>query len=172
MKRLLNVGGGTTALPEKFNEFEVTTLDIDPSTQPDIVASMTDMGDIGSYDVVWCSHALEHIYPHEVNKALSEFLRVLEPGGHAIIFVPDLEGLKADESPLYIDPTGPVTGLDLIYGHRVAMQDSIHMAHHTGFVANTLTSALIKAGFDQAETSRQPQFNLLGIGIKANAQSD
>jgi len=166
MKRVLNVGSGTTALPDKFGEYEITTLDISPAAKPDIVAPMTDMGDVGEYDVVWCSHALEHIYPHEVPVALAEFLRVIKPGGHAIIFVPDLEGLKADESPLYLDPTGPITGLDLIYGHRVAMQDNIFMAHHTGFVALTLTEALFKAGFDKAEVSRQPQFNLLGIGIK------
>lgn len=165
--KLLNVGGGTTALPDKFSHFEITTLDISPEVKPDIVASMCDMGEIGSFDVVFCCHALEHIYPHEVNTALSEFLRVLNPGGHAIIFVPDLEGLKADESPLYIDPTGPVTGLDLMYGHRVAMQDNIYMAHHTGFVALTLTEAMFRAGFAKAESSRQPQFNLLGIGIKA-----
>jgi protein O-GlcNAc transferase len=168
-KRLLNVGGGTSALPGKFDQFDITTLDISPEVKPDIVASMCAMGEIGEYDVVWCSHALEHIYPHEVNSALSEFMRVLVPGGHAIIFVPDLEGLKADESPLYIDPTGPVTGLDLMYGHRVAMRDNIYMAHHTGFVALTMTQALFDAGFEKAEVSRQPQFNLLGIGIKANA---
>ena len=167
MKKLLNVGGGTTPLPGQFDEYEVTTLDISPEVKPDIVASMCDMGDIGQFDVVWCSHALEHIYPHEVNTALSEFLRVLVPGGHAVIFVPDLEGLKADETPIYIDPTGPITGLDLIYGHRVAMRDNIYMAHHTGFVSVTLTAALLKAGFAKAESSRQPLFNLMGIGIKA-----
>ena len=167
MKRLLNVGGGTSALPEQFSEYQVVRLDIAPETEPDIVASMCDMGGIGPFDVVWCCHALEHIYPHEVPVALSEFLRVLKPGGHAIIFVPDLEGVKADESPLYVDPTGPVTGLDLIYGHRVAMRDNPYMAHHTGFVSVTLTQALLEAGFAQAESSRQPLFNLLGIGIKA-----
>lgn len=167
MKRLLNVGGGTSALPEQFSEYQVVTLDIAPETKPDIVASMCDMGGIGPFDVVWCCHALEHIYPHEVPVALSEFLRVLVPGGHAVILVPDLEGLKADESPLYCDPSGPVTGLDLIYGHRVAMRNNLYMAHHTGFVALTLTQALLEAGFASAESSRQPLFNLLGVGIKA-----
>lgn len=168
MKRLLNVGGGTSGPPPQFNEYHITTLDIAPDTKPDIVASMCDMGGIGYFDVVWCSHALEHIYPHEVPVALSEFLRVLVPGGHAVIFVPDLEGVKADESPLYIDPTGPITGLDLLYGHRVALRTNPYMAHHTGFVSVTLTEALLKAGFAKAESSRQPLFNLLGIGIKAD----
>lgn len=167
MKRLLNVGSGTTPLPAQFNDYAVVTLDIAPEVTPDIVAPMYDMGEIGKYDVVWCCHALEHIYPHEVQAALSEFLRVLVPGGHAVILVPDLEGVKADESPLYVDPTGPVTGLDLIYGHRAALRGNPFMAHHTGFVALTLTEALLKAGFAKAESSRQPLFNLMGVGIKA-----
>lgn len=166
--RLLNAGSGDTPLPGQFDDYEVTTLDIAPEVKPDIVAPMTGMGDIGKFDVVWCSHALEHLYPDEVPLALAEFLRVLVPGGHAVIFVPDLEGIKADESPLYIDPSGPVTGLDLIYGHRANMRGRPHMAHHMGFVSVTLTDALLRAGFSRVQSSRQPLFNLLGIGIKAS----
>lgn len=166
MKRLLNVGSGGTELPPQFRGYDVTTLDISPDCKPDIVAPMHAMGDIGQFDVVWCCHALEHVYPHEVPLALREFHRVLVPGGHTVILVPDLEGVKADESPLYFDPSGPVTGIDLIYGHRGAMRDNLFMAHHMGFVALTLTRALLEAGFSSAESSRQPLFNLLGVGIK------
>jgi hypothetical protein len=53
--------------------WSVVRLDIDPRTEPDIVASMTDLGDIGPYDAVACNNALEHLYPHEVNNALRSF---------------------------------------------------------------------------------------------------
>jgi len=39
-----------------------------------------------SYDLVWCSHVLEHV--QEDAKAMSEFRRVLRPGGTCIIMVP------------------------------------------------------------------------------------
>jgi len=167
-RKLLNVGsGGMRELPEAFADCEHVTLDMDPDCNPDIVASMTDLGDIGRFDIVLCSHALEHVYPHETVKALSEFWRVLKMQGHCLIFVPDLEGIQANELVLYHDSTGPITGLDLIYGHRRNMATNPHMAHHNGFTRATLTEALIQAGFAKAEASRQNGYNLMAVGIKA-----
>jgi SAM-dependent methyltransferase len=85
---------------------------------PDIVASMDDMGDIGLYDAIYCSHALEHLFPWQTPLALSEFLRVLKPGGIAMIFVPDLEDVKPTNDILYESAGGPIAGLDMIYGCR------------------------------------------------------
>lgn len=155
------------ALPEAFQDCEHITVDISPDTNPDIVASMTNLGEIGRYDIVLCSHALEHIYPYETVKALSEFWRVLKMQGHCLIFVPDLEGVSANEVVLYHDQTGPISGLDLIYGHRRNMLKQPHMAHHNGFTKATLTEALLEAGFAKAECSRQNGYNLMGVGIKA-----
>ncbi len=168
MRRLLNVGsGGQKEPPEPFADCEYVTLDVSADCKPDIVASMLDMGEIGRFDIVLCSHALEHIYPHETVKALSEFWRVLKMRGHCLIFVPDLEDVQPNEVPLYFDSTGPITGLDLIYGHRKRMQSEPFMAHHNGFNSATLTEALLEAGFAKAQTSRQPGYNLMAVGIKA-----
>ena len=167
-RRLLDVGsGGDRNLHAAFADCEHVTLDISADCKPDIVAPMTDMGDIGRFDIVLCSHALEHIYPHETAKALSEFWRVLKLQGHCLIFVPDLEGVQPNEVVLYHDQTGPITGLDLIYGHRRHMVTQPHMAHHFGFTRATLTEALLQAGFAKAECSRNPGYNLMGVGIKA-----
>lgn len=48
-------------------------LDIDPSVQPDVVASMTDMTAVAdqSVDAIFSSHNLEHLYPHEAPIASS-----------------------------------------------------------------------------------------------------
>lgn len=168
MRRLLNVGsGGSTALPEGLSDCEHIRLDISADVGPDIVAPMTDMGDIGRFDIVLCCHALEHIYPHETAKALSEFWRVLKIRGHCLIFVPDLEDVRPNEVVLYHDSTGPISGLDLIYGHRRHMATQPHMAHHNGFTRATLTEALLDAGFAQAQCQRQDGYNLMGVGIKA-----
>jgi predicted SAM-dependent methyltransferase len=167
-KRLLNVGSGESKeLPEAFADCEHVRVDIDASCNPDIVAPMTNLGEIGRFDIVLCSHALEHIYPHETVPALKEFWRVLKMQGHCLIFVPDLEGIQANELVLYHDQTGPITGLDLIYGHRRHMATQPHMAHHNGFTAATLTEALLQAGFAKAQASRQFGYNLMAVGIKA-----
>ena len=140
------------------------TLDIDPDTKPNIVGSMTDLGMIadGRYDVVYCSHALEHLYPHEVPRALAEFHRVLKPGGKAVILVPDLEDVPATDAVL---PGSSLCGLHLYYGDASLIEAHPHMAHHSGFVTATLRAAMEAAGF-KVETQRMSYYNLMGIGIK------
>ena len=138
-------------------------MDIDPATKPDVVASMTNMGDIGSFDTVYCSHALEHLYPHEVPIALAEFWRVLKPGGTLVVMVPDLEGVEPTERAL---PGMGLSGLHLFYGDAARIKDAPYMAHHCGFVAETLGDALTATGFVEVETQRETLYNLLGIGRK------
>lgn len=164
--KLLHVGCGGHPCPEWLKDYTETRLDIDPDGQPHIVASMTAMGDIGQYDMIFCSHALEHLYPHQIEAALGEFMRVLVPGGCAVIAVPDLEGVQATDDALYMTADGPVTGHDLIYGLAPTVKASLHMAHHTGFIEKTMTMAMNSAGFSKIVVKRCPYFNLLAIGVK------
>lgn len=163
VKTVLIVGSGSESPPQwKDSGYSVVRLDIDPHTEPDIVASMTAMGDIGPYDVVYCSHALEHLYPHEVPVALGEFYRVLNPGGVAVILVPDLQDVPATDEVL---PGSTLTGLHLYYGDARLIPDHPYMAHHSGFVETTLRDAMEKAGF-KVKTQRMSYYNLMGIGKK------
>lgn len=161
-KRLLHVGCGGDAKPEWATEYIETRLDIDGSHNPHIVASMTDMGDIGEFDAIYCSHALEHLTPADGDKALSEFVRVLKLGGFAMMLVPDLEDVQATDEVILQAPCGPITGLDMIYGLR----DRPFMAHQTGFVKETLNKVLQKAGFSKWSTNRLSNYNLIGVGVK------
>lgn len=165
-KRLLHVGCGGDAKPEWATEYLETRLDIDESCNPDIVASMTSLGDIGTYDAVYCCHALEHLFPHEVETALSEFRRVLNPEGFAMVMVPDLEDVKATDEVILDAPCGPITGLDMIYGKRDVLAEKPYMAHKTGFVYDTLLKAFAAAGFSRAAVNRLTNYNLIGVGVK------
>lgn len=164
-RRILHVGCGGDPLPAWLTGDEIR-LDIDPAVGPDIVASMTALGDIGGFDVVYCCHALEHLYPHEVATALGEFLRVLKPGGFAVVFVPDLEDVQPTDDILYVSPAGPIRGLDLYYGFRPLLAAMPHMAHHTGFVSASLHAAFTAAGFAPVEVKRLPCFNLMAAGAR------
>ena len=137
-------------------------LDIDPRTNPDIVGDMTALGDVGPFDAVACNNALEHLYPHQVDKALREFYRVLKPGGHAIIQVPDLEGVQPTED--LIEEIG-MPGLHLYYGDPARLEDAPYMAHHCGFVQDTLRRVLEMAGF-RVMVKRLPCHQLMGVGTK------
>lgn len=164
MKSVLLAGSGPEAAPDWERQgFAVTRLDIDPSTAPDIVADMVDMGDVGPFDVVHCSHALEHLYPHRVLPALREFMRVLRPGGTASVVVPDLQDVRPTNDPL---PGLGLPGLHLFYGDPAEIEVHPHMAHHCGFIEQTLREVMAEAGFEPVMTSRASGFNLIAMGVK------
>jgi predicted SAM-dependent methyltransferase len=168
MKRgsLLHVGCGGDPLPKYLNLYEETRLDIDETHSPDIISSMTDLGDIGEFDVVLCSHALEHLHPEEAVKAMIEFHRVTKKGGAVIVFVPDLEGIKATNEVVYESTAGPITGLDMIYGFTKMTKDNHYMRHLTGFVSFTLSGLLTKTGFTKVTIKKLNNFSLMGVGVK------
>jgi SAM-dependent methyltransferase len=163
--RVLYVGSGGDHLADWIERgYEEVRLDINPAVEPDIVASMTDMGDIGQFDALVSQHSLEHLYPHEIMRALSEFRRCLLPGGSAVIYVPDLEDVRPTCDVLYVSAAGPITGMDLFYGHHGLIESNPFMAHHCGFTAELLRGALLLAGFSEVTTRRMDNFNLMAIG--------
>lgn len=163
---VLHVGCGFEALPVWLGGLAETRLDIDPRCEPDVVATMTALGDIGPFDVVYSSHSLEHLAPHDVGVALGEFRRVLREGGALVVAVPDLEDARPTEDVLFVSPAGPITGLDLFYGFRSALEAQPYMAHRTGFVRDTLMEAFDSAGFSAAKVERQSNYNLVGVARK------
>jgi ubiquinone/menaquinone biosynthesis C-methylase UbiE len=151
-------------------------FDIDPAARPDVVGTMTDMAAVasGSMAGLYSSHNIEHLYPHEVPVALAEFRRVLAPDGFAVITCPDLQSVCAlvaadrlDEAA-YTSPAGPITPLDILYGHLDSMRrGNLYMAHRTGFTSKTLSKALVAAGFATVALRRReaPYFDLYALAI-------
>ena len=138
-------------------------LDIDSRVKPDIVCSIIAMTPVpdASVDAVWSSHNLEHLHRHEVPLALSEFIRVLRPRGVLLTTLPDLqkvaELVSGDglEDEAYVSPSGPITPLDMIFGHTASLaQGDRYMAHKTGFTAKTLNALLVAAGFEDVVLQR------------------
>jgi SAM-dependent methyltransferase len=174
-RRVLHVGCGVAdprkLPPEWFpmTAWREVRLDIDPAVRPDIVASITDMAVVpaGSFDAVWSSHNVEHLYPHEVLLALTEFRRVLKPDGFLLLTLPDLQqvaALVAEDrltDTAYVSPAGPITPFDMLYGFRGALaQGNAFMGHRCGFTARTLEAALIAAGFPLVRVIRDSSFAL------------
>ncbi|SDI18878.1 class I SAM-dependent methyltransferase [Propionivibrio dicarboxylicus] len=163
-KKFLHVGCGPNCKPRVgpgflSDDWREIRLDIDADVSPDIVASMLDMNMIadGSMDAIYSSHNIEHLYPHEVASVFKEFLRVLDREGILVITCPDLLAVAKAivqsglEQPIYESPSGPVAPLDVLYGFRPALAEGrLYMAHHMGFCLDSLTNALIAAGFASA----------------------
>ena len=169
-KTFLHVGCGLkckdrTTAGFNTDEWNELRFDIDESVSPDIVGSMTDMSAVpsASVDAIFSSHNIEHLYPHDVATALAEFKRVLKVDGFVVITCPDLQSICAliaeDKltEPAYISPAGPITPLDILYGHRPALANgNLYMAHRCGFTRKVLIGTLRAAGFASVAASRRP----------------
>ena len=142
--------------------WEEVRLDIDAGVKPDVVGSIAQLESsfaVESFDAIWSSHVLEHLYAHEVYPALRQFIRVLKPDGFALIMSPDLEAVAHHiiehgvAAVAYESPAGPIRPLDMLYGHSRAIErGQYHMAHRTGFTAERLGNLLHSAGFSTVST--------------------
>ncbi len=178
-RRVLNGGSGPRVrnrVQAIFRDpvWQEVRMDIDPMTAPDVLGSITDMRSSicsGSFDAIWSSHSLEHLHSHEIPLALSEFRRILKPDGFALIACPDLEVVTScllDRGPdyvAYLSPIGPVTPLDMLFGHSASVAaGKRHMAHKTGFTAARLGRLLLEAGFATV-LARTERFDLWTLAL-------
>jgi SAM-dependent methyltransferase len=160
-KKLLNVGGGSRkiGLPPQYAGVEHLLLDIDPAGEPDVLCDARELRTLepAQFDVVYCSHNLEHYHRHEVPRVLAGFMHVLKPDGYAHIRVPDMQAVmqlaverKLDlEDVLYESPAGPIMVLDVMYGlgSQIERSGVDFYAHKTGFTQKSLLKLLREAGF-------------------------
>jgi ubiquinone/menaquinone biosynthesis C-methylase UbiE len=187
-RTFLHVGPGGKTKQQTTREFakpawSEVRLDIDPSVAADIEGSILDMSEVqgGSVDAVYSSHNLEHIYFHEVPLALAEFSRVLSDDGYVVLTCPDLESVCRQVSTegldgvLYESPAGPITALDIMYGHgRSLRAGNLFMAHKSGFSKKTLTESFISAGFTKTATAARgaPFYDLWITATKSKITDD
>jgi predicted SAM-dependent methyltransferase len=167
--RVLHAGAGGKKVPDAFfGSYDEVSLDIDARCNPDIVESMVDMHCIpdNSFDAIYTSHTLEHLYPHDVRRCLTNFNRILRPGGIVMVIVPDLECVQPDEKFVYMSESGPISGLDMYYGHHALVEENPHMAHHCGFVSSTLKAVMESCDLNVEQVFVDEFYNLYGIAYK------
>ncbi len=175
----LSVGAGPNrGLPAHYRDFEVVTLDIDASTNPDVVADVRDLSCLAeaSFDAVYMSHLLEHFHRWEVGVVLEQVHRVLKLGGFVEVRVPHvkavfeavLDGQDVD-GPLYDSAMGPISALDILFGHgRSIEKGNEFMAHKTAFTPHYLERMLRQAKLrvELCQATGGKRFELSGIARK------
>ena len=183
-KLLVNLGSGakgSTWLPAMFGDWRELRVDINAAAAPDILADITDLSAIesGSVDAVWSAHCLEHLYLHEVGKAVGEAFRILAEDGFFCMIVPDLQAiaefLATDRlhDVVYQSPAGPITAHDMIYGYGASLaRGNEAMAHRCGFTPTLLMQKLQEAPFAEIVLKRRTNHELAGIGCKRQAADD
>lgn len=180
-----NLGSGQSQIlrqlddPSAFDGWRELRIDVDPGCRPDIVADLTDLSQVvadGSVDLIYCSHVLEHFYAHQVPAVLSEFARILRPEGAAVLRLPDLSlvmrgtGDFDPERVLYHSPAGPITALDVLYGHRKSVAEGNHfMAHRTGFTETSIARRLLETGFIEVQTRPGPSAEFCAVATREDS---
>ena len=180
MKTFLHVGCGPqykSQIKGFDNEnWKEIRFDIDEKVNPDIVGTLLDMSAVeaGSVDAIYSAHNIEHVFPHEVPIVLREFHRVLKDDGMVVLVCPDLQSVceaVVDDKllqPLYESAAGPISPIDILYGHRPAIaRGNEYMAHKGGFTYSVLNDAFIEAGFKMNYGGRNPdRWELFIISFK------
>ncbi|MBN6740059.1 methyltransferase domain-containing protein [Acidithiobacillus sp. MC6.1] len=182
LSTVLHIGCGPAdkaAMPAGFHgaQWAETRCDIDPDVHPDIVADMTDLSGIesGTFDAVYSSHNIEHLYAHQVPVAMNGFSRVLKEEGFVVITCPDVQALgealaqgRLTET-LYESPAGPIAAIDILWGHRGYMaRGNLFMAHRVGFTAQVLVNTLATCGFASVMCIRRPSvYDLWALASKS-----
>lgn len=178
MKKLLHVGCGPKNKTNTTKIFagegwEETRLDIDEEVKPDIITTMTDLSMIkdNEYDAIYSSHNIEHLFAHEVDIALKEFSRVLDNEGEIFITCPDMERAAKEIikgnflGVLYESPAGPISAIDILFGHRESLRNGQHhMAHRVGFTLKILLGLLKAHGFNTV-AGISDNMNLYALGL-------
>ena len=186
MRNILHVGCGSATIakmPDGFQDgsWREIRFDIDPTHNIDFVGTITDMHAVesDSMDALYSSHNIEHVYAHEVETVLREFRRVLKPDGFAVVTCPDMVSVAKHvaegrlEEPLYHSPSGPISPLDIFYGHGAAIaRGEVYMAHRTGFTQRTLGLHGQAAGFTRLAVRVRPNNFDLGMIATKGPVSD
>ena len=187
MKKFLHVGCGpsrkeNTTIAFASDAWEEVRFDIDEAANPHIVGSVLDLSMIesGSFDAIFSSHNIEHVFGYQVPKMLSEFFRVLNANGFFVVTCPNLipvARLIVNDKltdPAYVSPIGPITPQDILYGHSASLeQGNEYMAHKTGFTPKSLRALLFEAGFQNVSVlSRESKLDIWALATKTKISDE
>lgn len=115
----------------------IDIVDDDADMKVDIFANADTLPMIedNSVDFIYAGHLVEHFYPDTLLRAITEWKRVLKPGGKLVIVTPDCGAIFRDYANEKLDSIEATW--QQIYG-RIYAYDRESERHHIAFDASTL----------------------------------
>lgn len=157
----LDIGSGGPM----YQRTDMTWKTVDLFCPADIEADMADLPfDDGVVDAIWSSHALEHIDMMQVHPTLSEWFRVLKPGGTLTLLVPDMDYVA--KKWLEIGSAA----LQLIFGNQRHPGEY----HKMGWNLESLKDDIERVGFEitKAVSIFTPDYNQDSLRVEAKKPDD
>lgn len=163
--KILDVGSGVTNGPEaSWPNAEVWRMDIDDELHPQIIHDITKPfpEEIkGMFDIVYCSHVLEHISWREVASTLKNMSEAVKDGGQIYIIVPDI----AWACKMILEGKYTYSVLGVLYG----AQFNEWQYHKTGFTKEALSMMVKSIGW-RVVGWKMEQFQVILDGNKGMAE--
>jgi predicted SAM-dependent methyltransferase len=132
----IHLGCGKRYIPGFIHIDAIDFPHVDQVTSIDRLSFLPD----ASVDVIYNCHVFEHFKRSEVHKVLTEWRRVLRPGGTLRISVPDFACI----CKVYTEHQK----LELVIGALFGRQDYLYNIHYTTYDFRTLSATLQEAGFE------------------------
>ncbi len=98
-----------------------------------------------AFDEVHCFHTLEHVTRDKYKPMLSEMHRVLQPGGHLLVEVPDFQGTIERLTDAFA--VGDVQAIHVWTTSLYGKNEREGMAHYWGFYEGLLRREFREVGF-------------------------
>jgi len=138
----LNLGCGITMLDGYVNVDCIQNEHIKPDVKADIRKALP--FDSNSVDEILASHVVEHFRVWEAKSILSEWRRILKPGGKLVIECPDLNKILKNFKDY---PDRPDLNIWALFGDPHFTEES--MEHHWAYTPKMLGDILSEAGFSE-----------------------
>lgn len=114
----------------------------------------------GSCEVVHCIHVLEHLTRDKYSTMVGEMHRVLEPGGHLYVEVPDFQGTVQNLTAAF--EQGNIEGIRLWTTSIYGKSERAGMSHHWGFYEGSLRREFREQGFKEVTRLTETEDMLSG----------
>ncbi len=172
--------GHASAHPQRLHSYfkqdgwAVTSMDSEPSLNPDIKGTLTELSTLssGAYDAIWAQHLLQQFYMHQIGNGLREMFRIIKDGGFVFLSIPDAQ-LAASflannkyDTAIYTSPAGPINAMDILFGyHKFLTSGATHQGHKFAFTAESIGLAMRACGFTNVQVQSQ-YAEIIVVGYK------
>lgn len=161
---VLEIGGGPKPQAAViWKDAVIETMDADEQYNPTYVHNAVNMPDdlADRFDHVFASHVLEHFPWFLTDKVLTEWAKVVKPGGYLHVVVPSLEW--AAKEILSEHPS------KAIYPHLYAGQTTQWDYHLSGFMMRSLRAIFDTIGLAVVR-ARSGRYTLMVLGTQMEAE--
>ena len=119
-------------------------------------------------DAIYASHCLEHIYPEEVITTLTDWYRIMKPGGLLEIYVPDPRFVtQGIDDQIRKNENVRDKSLKEVAGLLIGHGTNPYDYHYIAFDNKLLNDSVEEAGFSITSTNSRAPGIIFDLGVQA-----